>query len=206
MVYKILSVKRILFIINKNTNQMTESEKQSLYEAIRRNAPNCYYKIVRKLEQKRTMILSCIEIASQSNNSGYQEEINRIYNTCCSLMNKTETLMLNFICLIKHKEQINNGIQKEDTDIQRWVKILRDLRESTGNSDNNDLIIGVLDKQVRIIINQYKIRKGIGRPKGKGKKVFSYNGKEYNTIQECADDYNISKQGMYKKLKKFQII
>ena len=31
-------------------------------------------------------------------------------------------------------------------------------------------------------------------------------GKEYHTIQECADDYGISKQGMHKKLRKLNII
>ena len=33
-----------------------------------------------------------------------------------------------------------------------------------------------------------------------------YNGKEYHTIQECADEYGVSKQGMHKKLKKLKII
>lgn len=50
------------------------------------------------------------------------------------------------------------------------------------------------------------LEKVVGRPKGTGKQVFSYNGKEYHTIQECADEYGISKQGMHKKLKKLHII
>ena len=56
------------------------------------------------------------------------------------------------------------------------------------------------------ILNQYRIKNKVGRPKGKGKRTFVYEGQEYNTIQECADQHSISKQGMYKKLKKLQII
>ena len=115
-------------------------------------------------------------------------------------MNQTETYLLNYICLIKHKEQLNDGILKDDADIQRWIGYLQDFR----NTD--DSIIGILDRQARHIINQYRIKNAVGRPKGSGKRIFSYNDKKYHTIQECADDYGISKQGMYKKLKKQHII
>jgi len=45
-----------------------------------------------------------------------------------------------------------------------------------------------------------------GRPKGRGKRTFVYNDKTYTTIQSCANDYNISKQAMHKRLKKANII
>jgi len=72
--------------------------------------------------------------------------------------------------------------------------------------ESRDSIIGVLDREARKIGNRYKVNRPVGRPKGKGKKVFQYNGKEYHTIQECADEYGISKQGMHKKLRKLQLI
>ena len=179
---------------------MTEYERQSLCEAIKKNAPEWYKRLKKRFEQKRKLIISCIDIASRDDNTYSQNEVNRIYNTCCSLMNQTETYMLNYICLIKHREKLNDGIRKEDEDIQRWIKYLQEFRCS------ENTVIGILDKKARQIINQYKIKKAIGRPKGTGKQVFSYNSKEYHTIQECADDYGISKQGMHKRLKKLQII
>lgn len=179
---------------------MTENEQQQLYESIKKNAPKTFERLMQKLEQKKNMIADCIEIACQSSNDCYQDDINRLYLTCCSLMNQTEKYMLNYICLIKHKEHLNEGIQKEDADIQRWVKVMQRFRES------DEVVIGILDKQFRQIINQYRIKNGVGRPKGRGAKDFVYNGKEYHTIQECADDYSISKQGMHKRLKKLNII
>ena len=179
---------------------MTKDEKQLIYNALRQNAPDYFGKLMQKVQQKREMILTCIEIASNGKNEGYQDEINRLYNTCCSLMNKTETYLLNYICLIKHKEQVCDGTPEIDGDIRRWVCYLQEFKNS------EDSIIGILDRQSQKLINQYKTKKPSGRPKGTGKQVFSYNGKEYRTIQECADDYGISKQGMYKRLKKLCII
>ena len=98
---------------------MTKDEKNLIYNALRRNAPGYFDKLMQKVNQKREMILTCIEIASNGNDDGYQDEVNRLYNTCCSLMNKTETYMLNYICLIKHKEQFNDR-QNDDTDIRKW--------------------------------------------------------------------------------------
>lgn len=72
--------------------------------------------------------------------------------------------------------------------------------------DSTDSVIGIWDKIARQIINQHRIKKAVGRPKGTGKQVFSYNGKEYHTIQECADEYGISKQGMHKRLKRRQLL
>ena len=184
---------------------MTEHERQSLCEAIKRNAPDWYKRLKKRFEQKRKLILTCIEIASRNDNTYSQTEVNRIYNTCCSLMNQTETDILNYICLIKHKEQVNDG-QNDDTDIRRWVGYLQEFIDSTNNKNSTDSIIGILDNQARQIISKYRIKKAVGRPKGTGKQVFSYNGKEYHTIQECADEYGISKQGMYKRLKKVEII
>lgn len=179
---------------------MTEYEKEVIIQAIKRNAPCWYEKINQRLEQKRKMILACIDIAGRSDNTSDQNEVNRLYTTCCSMMNQTETYMLNYICLIKHREQLNDGIRKEDEDIQRWIKYLQEFR------DSEDPIIGILDRVSRQIIKQYKKKKPAGRPKGTGKRIFNYNGKEYHTIQECADEYGISKQGMHKKLRKLNII
>ena len=179
---------------------MTDYERQVIVEAIKRNAPKWYEQLQLKQQKKHDMILACIDIASRNDNTDYQDEVNRIYNTCCSLMNQTETYLLNYICLIKHKEQLNDGILKDDADIQRWIGYLQDFR------NNEDSVIGILDRQARHIINQYRIKNAVGRPKGSGKRIFSYYDKEYHTIQECADDYGISKQGMHKRLKKLNII
>ena len=185
---------------------MTELEKQSLYDAIRRNSPNYFNILSQRLDRKRKMIADCIELASISDNTTYKDEINRIYNTCCSLMNETETFLLNYLCLIKHKEHINNGIKKDDEDIQRWIERLRHFREMVISGQSNDSIISVLDKNVRKTINQYTIPNKVGRPVGTGKQSFMYNGKEYRTLLECANDYDVSKQAIHKRLKKLQII
>ena len=179
---------------------MTKDEKHLIFRALEKNCPEYFNKLMGKIQQKRDMILTCINIASDRENLGYQDEVNRLYNTCCSLMNQTETYLLNYICLIKHKEHIDDGIMKDDADIQRWIGYLQDFR------NNEDSVISILDKQAQHIINQYRIKKAVGRPKGSGKRIFSYNDKVYHTIQECADDYGISKQGMHKKLKKMGII
>lgn len=179
---------------------MTKDEKHLIYRALEKNCPEYFNKLMGKIQKKRDMILTCIEIASNGRNEGYQDEVNRLYNTCCSLMNQTETYMLNYICLIKHKEQVCDGIPEDDADIRRWIGYLQEFR------DSEDPIIGILDRQAQKLINQYRTKKPAGRPKGTGKRIFTYDGKEYRTIQECADDYGISKQGMYKRLKKLQII
>lgn len=178
---------------------MTEVESQSLYEAIKRNAPEWYEETVERLIQKRAIVSSCLKLANRSGNSNYQEEINRTYKDAGCLLNDTETILLNYLCLIKHKEHLNRKIEKDDEDIQKWIKILNIFIES------DEPIISLLDKNTRKTIDKYKI-KTIGRPAGKGKRVFSYNNKEYSTLQECANDYDISKQAMHKKLKKLQII
>lgn len=179
---------------------MTEYERESLSEAIKRNAPDWYKRLKKRLEQKRNLIITCMDIASRSDNAYDQNEVNRIYNACCSMMNETETYILNYICLIKHREQLNDVIRKEDEDIQRWIGYLQEFR------DSEDSVIGILDRLAQKLINKYRTKKPAGRPKGTGKRIFNYNGKEYHTIQECADDYGISKQGMHKKLKKLKII
>lgn len=179
---------------------MTDYERQVIIEAIKRNAPKWYEQLIQRQHKKREMILACIEIAGSKDNTYNQDEVNRLYNTCCSMMNQTETDMLNYICLIKHKEQVCDGIPENDADIQRWIGYLQEFIES------DDSVIGILDRQAKKLINQYKIKNAVGRPKGTGKRILNYNGKEYHTIQECADDYGISKQGMHKRLKKLNII
>lgn len=181
---------------------MTEEEKQMLYEAIKRNVPDYFDRLQQKLQQKRDLIQNCIEIASHYDDD-YQDEINTLYKSSHVFLNVTEIVLLNYICLIKHKERFNNGILKEDEEVQEWVRVLQshlDLAES------KECIIDSLRRLAKRIINQYRIKKSIGRPKGLGKMIFFYNGKEYHTIQQCADDYSISKQGMRKRLKRLRII
>lgn len=181
---------------------MTEEEKQMLYEAIKRNVPDYFDRLQQKLQQKRDLIQNCIAIASHYDDD-YQDEINTLYKSSHVFLNVTEIVLLNYICLIKHKERFNNGILKEDEEVQEWVRVLQshlDLAES------KECIIDSLRRLAKRIINQYRIKKSIGRPKGLGKMIFFYNGKEYHTIQQCADDYSISKQGMRKRLKRLRII
>ena len=185
---------------------MTEDEQIRILQTIKQNAPHYYLRLRKRLRRKRQMISKCIDIASRSDEVDYQSQINGIYNTSSSQLNYTERILLNFICLIKHKEHINNGVNIEDEEIQKWLGVLQRYSTATSNKDLTEPVISLLDKQTRQIINQYRIKNGIGRPKGKGKYIFSYNGKEYHTIQECANDYNISKQGMHKRLKKLQVI
>lgn len=177
---------------------MTESEKQSLYEAIRINAPEWYERTVQKLGQKKAVVSSCLYIAGH-NEDDYRDEINRTYNSAKGLFNETETILLNYLCLVRHKEQRNGKVMKDDEEIRKWIGVLERF------IDTDEQVMVLLEKQVRKTIDKYTV-KAIGRPKGKGKRTFSYNGKEYRTIQECADDYGISKQGMHKKLRKLNII
>ena len=71
---------------------MTESEKQSLYEAIRINAPEWYERTVKRLGQKKAVVSSCLYIAGH-NDEDYQDEINRTYNSAKGLFNETETIL-----------------------------------------------------------------------------------------------------------------
>ncbi len=177
---------------------MTDDEKQVIVEAIKKNAPDWYERIKQNQSQKRDMILSCLHIASRNYSADYQDEINQIYNACRSRLSEVETILLNYLCLIKYKEHLNNGNQKQDAEIQKWLGILQRYVD-------DESVIGVLAKLSQKVIKQYKVKK-VGRPKGKGKQVFTYNGKEYHTIQECADEYGISKQGMHKRLRKLHVI
>ena len=181
---------------------MTEEEKHLLYEAIKRNVPDYYDRLQQKLQQKRDLIQNCIVIASHYDDD-YQDEINTLYKSSHVFLNVTEIILLNYICLIKHKERFNNGILKEDEEIQKWIRILQSRLDMT---ESEDCVIDILKRMTQKTIKQYRIKKSIGRPKGQGKMIFSYNGKEYHTIQQCADDYSISKQGMRKRLKRLRII
>ena len=178
---------------------MTDVEKQSLYEAIKRNAPAWYEKTMQDIEQKKNTISTCIKIA-KSYNDDYQDKINKEYNASGCHLNDTETILLNYICLIRHKELANSGVQKNDPEIKKWLTVL------VRYIDSAESVIGILYKHVRKTIRQYQIKNRPGRPKGKGKRVFSYNDKEYHTLQECANDYGITKQAIHKKLKKLKII
>ena len=139
---------------------MTEVEKQMLYEAIKRNVPDYFDRLQQKLQQKRDLIQNCIAIASHYDDD-YQDEINTLYKSSHVFLNVTEIVLLNYICLIKHKEHLNRKIEKDDEDIQKWIKILNIFIES------DEPIISLLDKNTRKTIDKYKI-KTIGRPAGKG--------------------------------------
>lgn len=179
---------------------MSFEEEQIILRAIKENAPQWYIKIKKNVAQKRSMITKCVEVSCNEN---YQEEINKIINSSQVYLNDQERILLNYICLIKHKEYLNNHIDRDDPEIQKWISILCKYTDIESTSTS---IISILYKLSLKTINQYKVRNKIGRPKGCGKQVFSYNGEEYHTIQECADRYGISKPGMYKKLKQLQII
>ena len=179
---------------------MTASEGQVILDAIKRNAPGWFERMRVEQAKKREMLSRCIDIACRSDNEGYQDEINGVYNASPFRLSEPDLILLNYICLIKHKEHINDGIVKDDEQIRKWLTVL--ARYIDGDSPINSL----LDACSRQILNQYRIKNKVGRPKGRGKRTFVYEGQEYNTIQECADQHSISKQGMYKKLKKLQII
>lgn len=181
---------------------MTKQEEEIIIQAIKQNAPQWYQKLKTRLVKKQSMISECIEIAC-SNDPGYQDEINRVYHSYQVKLNDVETILLNYLCLIKHKEFVLNKVDKNDPEIQKWTSFL--VRYSEYGSTSTS-ILSLLNKQVNQTINKYRIKNRPGRPKGSGKTVFTYNGKEYHTIQECADDYHITKQGMFKKLKKNHII
>ncbi len=185
---------------------MTEVEKKTLFEALKRIAPDWLERATRQLNQKKAMISTCLDIAYHSDSPDYQDEINDEYNRFRCPMNQTEVILLNYICLIRHKEHIINGINKDDDEIEKWLRILQTYVERVKDRSLKESVISCLDRQARQILNQYKVTNRIGRPKGKGKQIYSYNGKEYHTIQECADDYGITKQGMYKRLKKLSVI
>lgn len=185
---------------------MTEQERQSLYEAIQRNAPRYFDKMKQRLDLQRKMINDCIRVASQGDNPDYKEDINKIYNSCRVRLNENELILLNYICLIKYRESAENGIREDNSDIRRWIGILTSCIEEKDSNGREVPVIGILKRHARRIIKKYEVKNCPGRPKGSGKRVFSYNGKEYHTIQECADDYNITRQGMHKKLRKLQII
>ena len=176
---------------------MTDIEKQQLYEAIKKNVPNYFKKLKQQLKQKEEIISNCIDIANSSSDD-YKNQINRMFSRIS--LNNTETILLNYICLIRHKEYIyNDSLQKDDEEVIKWVEIIKKYM-------NEGTVISLLKKHAFQIIAQYREKRTIGRPKGTGKKKFVYNNKEYCTIQQCAEDYNISKQGMHKRLKKLHII
>ena len=104
---------------------MTQDEQLRLLQSIKRNAPHYYERLRQRLRHKRQMISKCIDIARCSDEADYQSQINGVYNTSHCQLNYTERILLNFICLIKHKEHINNGVLKEDEDIQRWLSVLQ---------------------------------------------------------------------------------
>ena len=88
---------------------MTQDEQLRLLQSIKRNAPHYYERLRQRLRHKRQMISKCIDIARCSDEADYQSQINGVYNTSHCQLNYTERILLNFICLIKHKEHINNA-------------------------------------------------------------------------------------------------
>lgn len=181
---------------------MTEAERSILIDALKRDVPYYYERIKQRTQLKKEMISKCIRIASSYDNNDYKTEIKRLlYSRSRARLSETELILLNYICLIRHKEYININTQlKNDEEIQKWVEVLKRYIVE------DESVFSLLKKHSLQIIEKYRFKKSVGRPKGTGKQVFIYNGKEYRTIQECADDYGISKQGMYKRLRKLNII
>lgn len=177
---------------------MSEEEQKWLLEAIKINAPAWYERLKKSSALKKSLISDCID-ASRNEDDGYQDQINQLLHSCQTKLNDNELILLNYVCLIRHKEHINKDLDKDDEELQRWLSILIRYSEAPA--------VSILEKHVRQIIKRYKIKNRVGRPKGSGKRSFVYNGKEYHTLQECADDYGgITRQGIHKKLRKLHII
>ena len=180
---------------------MTEAERSILIDALKRDVPYYYERIKQRTQLKKEMISKCICLASSCDNNDYQTEIKRLCSSSRARLSETELILLNYICLIRHKEYININTQlKNDEEIQKWVEVLKRFIVE------DESVFSLLKKHSLQIIEKYRFKKSVGRPIGTGKQVFIYNEKEYRTIQECADDYGISKQGMYKRLRKLNII
>lgn len=176
-------------------------DEEQLINAIKRNAPDWFNRLQNRQIEKRGMITKCLNIARKSDTDDYKDIINNTYNSGTIRLNEAEIILLNYICLIKHKEHVEGEIEKTDSEIQRWLSIITQVLD-----DPKTVVFSLLSKQAKTIIARYKVKKPPGRPKGSGKRIFAYNDKEYHTIQECADDYGITRQGMFKKLKKLHII
>ena len=187
---------------------MTEKEKQKfLMNQLQTQSPALWQQIQDAKEKKKKFINDLIVIASSTEKENdMMNKIGEAYNASDIKFTTGEEILLEKILLIKHKESLNKAVVKDDQQIQYWLQFLLKYREYDDANKLDKPVFEYLDELARSIINQYLIRVGIGRPKGKGVKLFKYNGKEYHTIQECADDYGISKQGMHKKLKKLGII
>ena len=185
---------------------MTQKERLILMECMKDVAPELYTKYQSKQQQIIRATSSIIDTAFNCQSDNWKEVVTSVYNKWSNFFNKTETYLLNYICYIKHKEKSNNGVIKEDEEIKKWMEILLRYRDKANKNELKESVNYNIDQLVRNIINQYSIKNEVGRPKGTGKRKFVYNNKEYSTIQQCADDYNISKQGMRKRLLKLHII
>ena len=179
---------------------MTDKERDMLIETLKRDVPQ-YFEILRQRVKVKTELLKkCINIAS-SDNEDYQTEINNIYNSTQIYLSDVEVVLLNYICLIRHKEKNNKDNRlNNDEEIQRWVEVLKKYVVE------EEPVFSLLKTQSLQLIQKYRARNRVGRPLNSGKQVFQYNDKEYHTIQECANDYGITKQAMHKKLRKLNII
>ena len=183
---------------------ITLSQRRILYQCLKETNAEWAKAYRNGIDKTTAMLIDCIDAAFHSNSDNWWKDVNAVYKK--GRLNEFEEFLLQRICMIKHKEHINKRINKEDEEIQEWLKSLKQYREVASKYDDDVEVEEYLDSQVKEIISQYKIQHGTGRPKGSGKQTFTYNGKKYHTIQECADDYGISKQGMYKRLKKLSII
>ena len=187
---------------------MTEKEtRKFLAEHMQRESPELYKKIQQANEKKKQFISDLIDIAcSIEDEHEMMDKASDIYTDSDVHFTTAEEILIEKILRIKHKEHINKAVVKDDQQIQYWLQTLLKYREYDNANKLDKPVFEYIDKLARGIINQYLIRVGVGRPKGKGLKIFKYNGKEYHTIQECADDYGITRQGMHKRLKKQGII
>ena len=179
---------------------MTDKERDMLIETLKRDVPQYFERLRQRVMVKTELLKKCINIAS-SDNDNYQTQINNIYNSTQIYLSDVEVVLLNYICLIRHKEKSNKDNQlNNDEEIHKWVEVLKKYVVE------DESVFSLLKTQSLQLIKKYKVRNKVGRPLNSGKQVFIYNGKEYQTIQACANDYGITKQGMRKRLRKLNII
>lgn len=154
--------------------------------------------------KKKEIIHYCIRIAETEETAHtYKKEVTEYMKNNKQYFSKFELCLLYDIIGFRHIDMFHKDLKTESL-IQNRIQQMQQYFNAE-KKQRNGLISDCLDQLYHQVINSFKIKRSVGRQKGKGKKQFSYNNKIYNTIQQCADDYNITKMGMYKRLKKLGI-
>lgn len=158
------------------------------------------------IDNKKTEIIQkCIRIAETASSiSAYKKEVTDYMRNNTQYFSRFELCLLYDIIGFKHIDMFHRNLKNESL-IQDRLQQMRQYYNN-GKRQKKSIINESLELLYHQVINSFVIKRSVGRPVGKGKKQFSYNDKIYNTIQQCADDYNITKQGMYKRLKKLGIL